>query len=390
MYTDFYNLQGLPFQLTPDPRFYFDSSVHKKAMAHLTYGMHQGEGFIVITGDVGAGKTTLVAHLLDTLEQSHYVAANIVTTQLEADDMLRMVASAFGIPMEDADKATLLRRIELFLSDHQTNGRRCLLLVDEAQNLSVKALEELRMLSNFQTAGQAPLQSFLLGQPQFRRTLASVDLDQLRQRVLASYHLGPMNQQETRDYVRHRLRAVGWENDPEISESAYPVIYRHTGGVPRRINVLCSRLLLYGFLEESHRLDDEDVESVAADLTRETEQVLDGEDDAAALEDEALNGGDSAASQNSASPPGTAAVADPAASAPASGVPGNGAAPAADVAALLERIAHMEQQLNRHERLLRRADQLIQRHSRTLRRAQQVITDYLDSQTHGLSQEREQ
>lgn len=381
MYTEFYNLSGLPFQLTPDPRFYFDSSVHKKAMAHLTYGMHQGEGFIVITGDVGAGKTTLVAHILNSLEQSNYVAANIVTTQLAADDMLRMVASAFGIPHEETDKATLLRRIELFLSDHQVEGRRCLLLVDEAQNLSVQALEELRMLSNFQTNGQAPLQSFLLGQPQFRRTLASVDLDQLRQRVLASYHLGPMNQNETREYIRHRLNAVGWNNDPEIRESAYASVYRHTGGVPRRINVLCSRLLLFGFLEESHQLDEEDVEQVAADLSRETAQVIDETvDDIGETEDVSLAG----------SPPAPQNTGDrgPA----ALPTPDQGANPTAhqDVASLTERIEQLEEQLQRHERLLRRADQLIQRHGRTLRRAQQVITDYLDSRTHGLSQEGEQ
>jgi len=275
MYTEFYGLTGQPFQLTPDPRFYFASSGHARAMAHLTYGVHQGEGFIVITGDVGAGKTTLVGHLLSKLDKSRFVAANVVTTQLGPAAVLRMVASAFNIQHEGVEKATLLRRIESFLVDNHAHGRRCLLMIDEAQNLSPQALEELRMLSNFQVDGQAPLQSFLLGQPQFRRTLASRDLDQLRQRIIASYHLGPMNAEETAEYIRHRLRAVGWRNDPEIDDDAFHEIYEHTGGVPRRINVLCSRLLLFGFLEEQHHLRRRDVVQVAADLDSETEQILD-------------------------------------------------------------------------------------------------------------------
>ncbi len=275
MYAEFYGLTGQPFQLTPDPRFFFASSGHARAMAHLTYGVHQGEGFIVITGDVGAGKTTLVGHLLSTLDKSRFVAANVVTTQLGPAAVLRMVASAFDIEHQGTEKATLLRRIESFLVGNQAEGRRCLLMIDEAQNLSPQALEELRMLSNFQANGQAPLQSFLLGQPQFRRTLASRDLDQLRQRILASYHLGPMTAEETGEYIKHRLGAVAWHNDPEIPDDAFQEIFRHTGGIPRRINVLCSRLLLFGFLEEQHRLDRDVVKQVAEDLNQETEQVLD-------------------------------------------------------------------------------------------------------------------
>lgn len=278
MYIEFYNLTGQPFQLTPDHRFFFNSSVHQRALAHLTFGMSQGEGFIVITGDVGAGKTTLMGHLMSTLDREKYISATVVTTQLAADDMLRMVASAFGLQQENADKATLLRRIESFCRNQHDDGRNCLLLVDEVQNLTFQALEELRMLSNFQHNGTALLQSILLGQPQFRRTLASGDLDQLRQRVIASYHLGPISAQETRDYIRHRLNAVGWKNDPVLTEDAFSEIYRQTGGVPRRINVLCSRLLLYGYLDEKHELDGEAVAQVASDLQRETEQVLESGD----------------------------------------------------------------------------------------------------------------
>ena len=273
MYTGFYKLKGLPFQLGPDPRFFYGSSVHQKAMAYVTYGLHQGEGFIVITGDIGAGKTTLVGHLLATLDPAKYIAATLVTTQLEADDTLRMVASAFGVPCEGTDKAVLLRRIEAFLAGTLHSGRRSLLVVDEVQNLSVRALEELRMLSNFQAGGVPLLQSFLLGQPQFRVTLASPGLEQLRQRVTASYHLGPLAAEETRAYIEHRLKLVDWNDDPSFTDQAFERIHAITGGVPRKINTLCSRLLLSGYLDERHEIDDVVVDQVAEELGEEIAQV---------------------------------------------------------------------------------------------------------------------
>ena len=275
MYADFYRLSTLPFQLTPDPRFFFGSSVHSRALAHLTYGIGQGEGFIIITGEVGAGKTTMVGHLLATLNPDEIVAAKIVTTQLNADDMLRMVCSAYGSEAEGVDKASLLRRLETLLTSFHREGKHALLVVDEAQNLSVPTLEELRMLSNFQIEGRTPLQCFLLGQPQFRTLLASKDLDQLRQRVIASYHLGPLNERETRDYIEHRLKLADWQNDPVFTDDAFSAIYEHTGGVPRIINTLCSRLLLYGFLEEIHRIDGAIVHQVAEEHEHETRQILD-------------------------------------------------------------------------------------------------------------------
>jgi general secretion pathway protein A len=274
MYTGFYKLQGLPFQLSPDPRFFYGSSGHQKAMAYLTYGLHQGEGFIIVTGDIGAGKTTLVGHLFSNLDATKFIAAKLVTTQLEADDTLRMVAAAFGIPQEGADKSQLLRRIESFLVATHKSGKRSLLVIDEVQNLSVRALEELRMLSNFQIGGKALLQSFLLGQPQFRATLASDGLEQLRQRMIASYHLGPLGLNETQAYIEHRLQLVGWQNDPQFTAPAYQLIHEHTGGVPRKINALCSRVLLNGFLEELHLIDEDVVFKVAKELSDELAQVM--------------------------------------------------------------------------------------------------------------------
>jgi len=269
MYAEFYSLTGMPFQLTPDSRFFFGSAEHNKAMAFLNYGISQGEGFVVVTGEVGAGKTTLVDHLLSTLDPARYIAGRIVTTQLNSYDMLRMVGAAFQIYREGMDKASLITRIRQFLGDLTTQNKRALLIVDEAQSLTTEALEELRMLSNLIVSGGSPLQSILLGQPEFRSTLSSPDLEQLRQRVTASCHLGALNEADARRYIEHRLKRVGWKDDPSFSDSAFVEIYRHTAGIPRRINTLCSRLLLLGFLEEKHAVDREMVTSVATELASE-------------------------------------------------------------------------------------------------------------------------
>jgi general secretion pathway protein A len=266
MYTEFYGLSARPFQLTPDARFFFESTVHRQAMAYLVYGLHHAEGFIIITGEVGAGKTILVDNLLSTIDQSTFVTAKIVTTQLAGDDLLHLVAGGFGIAKEGLAKGALLQRISDFALEQHRTGKRVLLIVDEAQNLSFEALEELRMLSNIVFDRTMALQSFLLGQPQFRATLGSARLDQLRQRVTAAYHLGPLNEAECRAYIEHRLHRADWKGDPHLDEGCFPLIYQHTGGVPRQINTLCSRLLLFGFLEQLHALTASAIEKVAGDL----------------------------------------------------------------------------------------------------------------------------
>lgn len=273
MYASFYGLRTAAFQLTPDPSFFFDSAEHKRAMAHLTYGLHHAEGFIVITGEVGAGKTMLVDRLLLQIDPASFVVAKIVTTLLGGDDLLRMVASAFGLNPTGMTKAMLLTMIQEFVTSQYEAHRRAVLIVDEAQNLTFEALEELRMLSNIVVGQATALQSFLLGQPQFRRTLGGRELDQLRQRITAAYHLGPLGEEDTRAYIEHRLVCAGWNHDPQLADDCFPVIYRHTGGVPRRINSLCTRLLLFGFLEESHNITAEDTERVAADLRAELSEI---------------------------------------------------------------------------------------------------------------------
>lgn len=284
MYEAFYHLSGLPFQLSPDPRFYFASQSHRKAMAYLVYGLNQGEGFVVVTGDIGAGKTTLLGRLLAGLDTKKYLAGTVVTTQLDPTGMLRMVASAFGLTTTaEEDKASLLRKIEQFLVAAQKAGRQPLLIVDEVQNVPIRSLEELRMLSNFQHQHRSLLQTLLVGQPQFRATIAGPDLEQLRQRVTASYHLGPLDEADTRGYIEHRLRLVQWKGDPEITDAAFARLYKHTGGSPRRINTLCSRLLLYGGLEGLHQLDETVVDNVVEELGREVAEVEAGAAPAPAL-----------------------------------------------------------------------------------------------------------
>lgn len=270
MYELFYGLTHKPFQLNPDPAFYFGSRQHRRAMAYLEYGLHQNEGFIVITGEIGAGKTTLVRNLFSKLDADKVVAANLVSTQLDADDTLRMVAAAFGVPTKNTDKSALLLSLEAFLVKVAQQGKRCLLVVDEAQNLTQRAVEELRMLSNFQLENHALLQSFLIGQPEFRNILQSPQMQQLRQRVIAACHIGPMDAEETQGYVEHRLSCVGWKGSPQFEPDAYRAIFEASGGVPRRINSVCDRLLLAGFLAEKRLFSREDVEEVADEINDET------------------------------------------------------------------------------------------------------------------------
>lgn len=269
MYESFFKFNGKPFQLNPDPSFFYGSRGHKRAMAYLEYGLHQSEGFIVITGEIGAGKTTIVRSLLEQLDPDKVVAANLVSTQIDANDMLRMVAAAFGVPSRTLDKAGLLLALETFLVSVAASGKRALLIVDEAQNLTPAAVEELRMLSNFQLEDHALLQSFLVGQPEFRDIMQSGEMQQLRQRVIASYHLGPLDSQETRGYIEHRLGHVGWNNDPAFEPGAYTAIYGYTGGIPRKINTLCDRLLLGAYLSERHTIGEADVREVIEELKEE-------------------------------------------------------------------------------------------------------------------------
>ena len=269
MLEDFYGLTGRPFQLTPDPAFYFESLTHRKALSYLGYGLAQGEGFVVITGEIGAGKSTLVAHLMATIDPARLTAAQIVTSKLDGDEIVHVVAQAFGLIVEGHDKASALGAIEAFLHDEARAGRRCLLIVDESQNLAIEALEELRMLSNFQLGSHPLLQTLLLGQPEFRGVIQDhPQLEQLRQRVIAAHHLDAMDASEVQPYIEHRLNCVGWKGNPSFDQRVFAELYEASGGVPRRVNQICNRLMLLGSVEQRTRIDGAMLSNVLDELVK--------------------------------------------------------------------------------------------------------------------------
>lgn len=271
MYEAFYGLSSKPFQLSPDPSFYFGSKQHRRAKAYLDYGVLRSDGFIVITGEIGAGKTTLLRGLLDSLNRSNVVIGNVVTTQLDAEDTLRMVGAAFGVRVKELSKSELLMALEAFLVGQVAQGKRCLLIVDEAQNLTPRAVEELRMLSNFQFGNQSLLQTFLVGQPEFRQILQSPEMEQFRQRVAATCHIGPLAEDETQRYIEHRLKCAGSAGKPSFDPETFASIHGASHGIPRRINSLCDRLLLLGFMAGRTHLSVADVAEVLQDVAKENE-----------------------------------------------------------------------------------------------------------------------
>jgi general secretion pathway protein A len=250
-----FGLDSPPFQLSPDPDIWYESRGHSQAMSYLKFGVFQREGFIVVTGEIGAGKTTLVKSLLQKIDPAQVVAAEVTNTQLDAGELLRAIGQGFGVPMPGTSKARMLGTLEAFFTAVAASGRRALLIVDEAQNLGPTEIEELRMLSNFQIGKRALLQSFLVGQPGLRQLLKQPQLEQLRQRVIAACHLGPLTLQETQAYIDFRLRRAGWTGQSLFDAEAVAAVHDRAGGVPRRINLLCSRLMLTAALEDRNRID---------------------------------------------------------------------------------------------------------------------------------------
>jgi putative secretion ATPase (PEP-CTERM system associated) len=269
MYEAFFGLNSKPFQLNPDPNFYFASKQHRRAKAYLEYGVSRNEGFIVITGEIGAGKTMVLRSLIESLNGTNVITGHLVTTQLGAEDTLRMVGAAFGFRVKDVPKSELLITLEAFLISQTSKGKRCLLVVDEAQNLTPRAVEELRMLSNFQFGNQALLQSFLVGQPEFREILQQPEMEQFRQRVAATCHIGPLDQEETRLYVEHRLKCAGSTGKPTFEPAVFEGLYKASAGIPRRINAIADRLLLAGFLGGHSHLTATDLKEVVNEFQQE-------------------------------------------------------------------------------------------------------------------------
>ncbi|MET0507399.1 MAG: XrtA/PEP-CTERM system-associated ATPase [Burkholderiaceae bacterium] len=266
MYLEFFGLTRHPFLLTPDPGLLFASDGHRRALAYLEYGLHRSEGFVVITGEVGAGKTTVVRTMLGTVDPDKVVAVNVVSSQIDGGDLLRYLAQALQVAPGSDDKSSVLARIESQLYELHDRGQRALLVIDEAQNLSRHAIEELRMLSNFQVGPAPLLQVFLVGQPELRALMESGTMDQVRQRVIASCHLGALTLPETIAYIRHRLELSGWNGRPMFQKEVLFRLHDFTAGVPRRINMACDRLLLASFLSRSDTITLEAAEPVLAEM----------------------------------------------------------------------------------------------------------------------------
>lgn len=265
MFSEQFGLAEMPFRLTPDDRYFYASEEHARALSHLLFGLAQHEGFVVITGEVGAGKTTVVERLMAELSPTSYRVVTVATPSVGATGLLSLIAADFGV-QRGADKADLILGLRDVWRADRGRGRRALVIVDEAQGLSFDALEELRMLSNLTERGNALVQTVLLGQPEFRRILASGELDQLRQRVLASYHLGPLRAEDVGTYIRHRLTRAGAARSDLFDPAAIAAVARLTGGVPRLINRLCGRALLNAALEGEDRVTAPAIEAIAAEL----------------------------------------------------------------------------------------------------------------------------
>ena len=266
MYESHFGITGPPFQLTPDPSFYFDSTGHHRALTEFRRGLRENSGFIVVSGEIGAGKTTLVRTLLAELDPAAVAVAQVLSTQLQADELLRAILFAFGVAGDHGAQIDPASTVRQFLVDLYRDSRRAVLIIDEAQNLHQSALEQLVGLMAPRPNEMAPLQICLVGQPELRAIVSSRELGALRERVVVSCHLGPIDQTEVRDYIEHRLRKVGWNGHPSFHAAAFGEIFRWTQGVPRKINLLCNRLLLSRFLTHQTRIDAATVAQTARDL----------------------------------------------------------------------------------------------------------------------------
>jgi len=265
MYEKFYGLRERPFELTPHPDYLYRSRVLEDALAHLQLGLESNAAFIVVTGEVGAGKTTVVEALLRSLD-SRTTVAHLVKTAVGPSELIEAILIDFGADELPTSKPAMIRDLARFLVEEQLHDRRVLVVIDEAQNLPRASLEELRMLSNLQTGTSQLMQVILVGDPDLRDRLASVDLAQLAQRITMRYHVNPLHAQDTHEYINHRLRCAAIDTPLQFSGDITATIHERSGGFPGMINVLCDATLMAGYGEDRHRITPALVASVIAEL----------------------------------------------------------------------------------------------------------------------------
>jgi len=254
VYQEFYGLTDAPFDITPNPRFLFYSAKHREAFNHLLYGIRERKGFVQLTGEVGAGKTTLCRAALEQLDQ-HYTTALILNPIMSAEELMRAIGFEYGLPVSGLDKLTTLAVINNFLLHQVEQGKDTVLIIDEAQDLTDELLEQVRLLSNLETDNRKLLQIVLMGQPELRDRLNNPKLRQLRQRITVRFHLPPLSPDEMGKYVRHRLKTSGANGLPYFTKPALWRVQRYSGGIPRLINAVCDKALLAGFVQQTGRIN---------------------------------------------------------------------------------------------------------------------------------------
>ena len=363
MYERYYQLRERPFALSPDPDYLYPSRVHREALNYLRYGLESHAGFVVITGEIGSGKTTLLQTLLRGLD-SQTTVGRIVNTMLEPRELLETIMIDFGLDPAGRSKPLMLRDLAQYLVDQRLAGRMVLVVIDEAQNLTLSALEELRMLSNLETEKSKLLQIVMVGQPNLRDKLQTPELEQLRQRITVSYHLLPLDAEETYNYINHRLRRAALGTPIEFPREGTDLIHARSRGVPRIVNVICDAALVFGYAEERSQIDLSLIREVLGEL--EVTGVLPANDTAAAPQPAVqAQPAPPAAPTGSTSPP--RAVAPPAVASVSS-------AAAEETAARAARLEQREQVIHQRERELAEQRRVLAEEYRLLRQQRPAAT----------------
>ncbi|MDD5495540.1 MAG: XrtA-associated ATPase [Candidatus Omnitrophica bacterium] len=269
MYREFFGLKEKPFSVTSDPNFLFLSRIHKEALSHLIYGIKERKGFLEITGEIGAGKTTLCRALLNELD-SDTKTAFVFNSTLPELQLLQAILEDYGLKVEKRTKIALLRQFNNFLIDELSKGHNVILIIDEAQNLKIRTLEEIRMLSNLETDKAKLFQIILVGQPQLKKKLEAPELVQLRQRIGVRFHLTPLDGDDVKNYIYHRLAVAGSDGQIQFDDAALKEVHRYSGGIPRIINMICDKALLLAYVMETRMV----ISSIVERSIRELEGVV--------------------------------------------------------------------------------------------------------------------